>query len=98
MALITAGSETLTVAGTAVGFADIPAPTDRSVEECEVIVTDADIVFQADGTTPTSSDGGLYRNGERFRIKGLTDIANFKAIRRTSTSAVLYITYYKEEF
>jgi len=97
MALITAGSETLTVAGTAVSLT-VPTPTDRSIEEVEIIVTDADIIFQADGTTPTASDGSLYRNGERFRIKGLTDIANFQAIRRTSTSAVLYITYFREEF
>jgi hypothetical protein len=94
--LIVVGAETLTVAGTAVSLT-IPTPSTRPVEQAEVIVTDADIVYQADGTTPTASDGGLYRNGERFIIKGVTDLANFKAIRRTSTSSVIYITYFREE-
>jgi len=96
MGLISAGHQRLAVSSTAVGFT-VPTPTDRSVEEAHCRVSDADIVWESDGTTPTATDGSLFRAGDEFKVKGQSDIANFKAIRLTSTDAVLWISYWRQE-
>tara|TARA_Y100000310_G_scaffold310407_1_gene355615 strand:- start:506 stop:799 length:294 start_codon:yes stop_codon:yes gene_type:complete len=96
MGLTAAGHQTLTVSSTAVALT-VPTPTDRTVDEVTGIVSGADIVFKSNGDTPTSSDGDLLRDGDRFRIRGHTDINNFKAIRIASTDATVYLSYWVEE-
>ncbi len=75
----------------------VPTPQGRSVQVAEVYITGADIVYKADGNTPTSSDGSRFPAGARFEIEGASDLANFKAIRQASTDATLWIEYSYEE-
>lgn len=93
-------SETLTVAGTAVGFSTnlVPTVSDQGgpdVRKAVFVVEGAPIRVTVDGTTPTSSVGMLFQVGDVVTIEGEANIKRFKAIRATSTSASAYVTYFK---
>jgi hypothetical protein len=83
------GYEQLTVAGTAVGFASIPATgPELALIDCET----ADVRWRDDGTNPTASVGKLLRVGDELAYDG--NMSDIKFIRTGSTSATLNISYY----
>lgn len=91
-------SETLTVAGTAIGYSTsvIPVVTGNpDVLKASFIVEGGPIRITLDGTTPTTSVGMLFQPGDFVTIEGEKDVKNFLAIRTTATSATLYVTYFK---
>lgn len=95
-------SESITVAGTALGFTAAkinPTVTDKPTffshairATCQNTGTAAINVI-SDGKTATSSIGNLVQPGDNFKVYGYTNIAAFSAIRNTSTSSSLYCTY-----
>lgn len=84
------GYEDLTVADTAVGVAFEDA---GDAERLFATVETAQIRYRYDGDDPTSSVGHLAEVGDVIVIEGTGNIAAFRAIRVTSTSGVLRITY-----
>lgn len=84
-------NEAMTVAGTATTFAQatldaiqVPNPT------CTGVLETAPIRMTLDGTTPTASVGVPVAIGQQITVFGYANIANFKAIRTTSTSGSIY--------
>ena len=59
-----------------------------------VTVETAPFRYWVDGSSPNTTNGHLVNNGESFEIESNQDIANFKAIRTTSTSAVIQVSYF----
>lgn len=97
MADLIVGHQTLAVAGTAVSLT-VPTPSAGSVTRARISVKTADIRWAADGTTtPTASDGEPEAAGTTFWLEGETNLANFKAIRVSSTSAELNIVYFRDQ-
>lgn len=97
-----AGSgETLTIADTAVGFtagnisvvsSDGTVKAGRAV----FVLEGGDCRFTVDGTTPSTTVGTLVKAGSSVEITGVTNIANFRAIRTGSTSGTAYVSYYRD--
>jgi hypothetical protein len=83
------GHQTLAVAASAVGLTLVGA----NVHKAEIKIRDAEIRWRADGTDPTASVGRPEATGSVFEITGSQDLADFKAIRVTSTSAEINIIY-----
>lgn len=50
--------------------------------------------YTLDGTTPTSSNGGLVGAGEILALAGYGKINKFRAVRATASDAVVNIQYY----
>jgi len=84
-------SETITVSDTAVGFTSDKLTSATLFALC--YVEGADIMIDC-ANTPTSSTGIPIKNGQWFKI-WMADIPNFKAIRKDSTDATLYVLYYE---
>lgn len=90
------GHERIVVSTTAKSLT-VPTPSARHTQKAEILVTDADIVYKTDGNTPTATNGGRRQAGDRFKVEGATDLANFKAIRQGSVDATLWVDYSQEE-
>lgn len=59
-----------------------------------ITVETAPIRFTVDGTAPVAGGPGhLVYPGDTIKLESNEDIAQFKAIRETSTSGVLRVTY-----
>lgn len=96
MPFLIASHETLAVSTTAVSLT-VPTPTPRSVTRAYIKVYDAAIRWRDDGTAPTASVGHREAAGDAFFLDGVTNLTNFKAIRKDSTNAELNIIYFREE-
>ena len=87
--------ETITVAGTAIGFtAGTYQPTGevgakRAIVTCET----AQVRFRYDGTDPSATVGHLLDIGNKLEIEGYTNISLFRAIRTGGTSGALSVTF-----
>lgn len=103
MALIDAGAfhrrnktteafEQLTIDGTAGGIA-LNSGTYGTTRYAEITVETAPIRFTVDGTPPTSSTGHLASPNDVIRLESNEEIAAFRAIRQTSTSAIIQASY-----
>lgn len=93
----TLGFETITAAGTAIGFtATTLEPNGQgnapqaSVGVCRVAT--AQIRYRVDGPSPTSSVGILAEIGDVISLNSFLVLRNFKAIRTGGTSGVLSCT------
>lgn len=53
------------------------------------------IYYTLDGSTPTSTNGHAAAQGDRVVLENYAHVAKFKAIRQGSTSATVFVTYYK---
>jgi hypothetical protein len=84
------GFEKLTVADAAVG---LTAAEYGNAQFALVSVETADIRCKWDGEDPTAAEGIPFEDGDKFWLESAEDIANFKAIRSGSDSAVLNIMY-----
>lgn len=87
--------ETLTVAGTAVGFTSATyAPAGQTpAQEAIVTVEGGPIRYWKDSSTPTATAGHLIGVGGAFILETADEVANFKAIRVTATSATLVTSF-----
>lgn len=87
------GHQFLTVAATAVGFT-LATNTEVAVVR---VGTEGAIRWRADGTDPTASVGVPAYPLEEFSIDEMTELKAFRAIRESSTSVTLHISYYRKE-
>ena len=89
------GYESITVADTAVSLsAGTYTQSDGSIaKKATITVETGQIRWRYDGTAPTSSEGHLSNPTNVIVIKGSINIQNFRAIRATSTSGTIRVTY-----
>lgn len=96
-------TETITVAGTAIGFTAskvVPSGAAYRAElvtftvEC-VSTTPCPIRFEATSTTPTSTVGTLLGEGDVIRLYNYDNITLFKAIRTGANSASIQPIYWR---
>lgn len=83
-------STAITVDNTAGGVAIASATS--TAEVALITVETASIRYEYDGTAPTATTGHLVQAGGTFVMNGTDNIRRFRAIRTTSTSAVLTVT------
>lgn len=81
--------QSLTVSSSAVALPSIPEDAAGAL----ITVEDQPIRATWDGTTPTSSVGHKYIDGDAFAIASRADLLRFRAIRSSSSDATLQITY-----
>ena len=95
--LIACGYEQLTVAGTAVGLASIPADAKYALIEVESSITTPAIRYLELGasTLPTSSTGVRRSNLDAFDVTGMPNLVNFRAIQVGAGTHKLNVAYYK---
>lgn len=86
--------ESVTVAGTAIGFTTGKlAPSNSNLPSRAVCTLEtAQVRYRLEGT-PTASVGHLLEVGETLIISSLKDLKAFKAIRTGSVSGVLKVSY-----
>ena len=58
-----------------------------------ITVEDAPIRFRVDGGDPSATVGTLLGAGDSLGLDSVEDLANFKAIRRSTTDAVIHVIY-----
>lgn len=95
--LIACGYEQLTVAGTAVGLASIPADAKYALIEVESSITTPAIRYLELGnaTLPTASTGIRRSDTGAFDITGRPNLINFRAIQIGAGTHKLNVQYYK---
>jgi len=83
-----AKKETITIAGTAVGFTASTLTTDDGVQAsyCQGRLETAQVRYYLTGDTPTSALGTLLEVGDFITIPGITNLRQFKAIRTGTVS------------
>ncbi len=82
--------EQVTVADTA---KTLTAATYGLTKRAVITVETAQIRFRTDGTAPTAAVGHLLDAGDTVILESAEDIANFKAIRTGTVSAVINASY-----
>lgn len=87
--------EKLTVADSVKQFtaATIAPTTGEPANRAVVTVETAALRYTTDGTAPTTTDGHLLNAGDYVVVDGVSNVANFKAIRTTGSSATIQCTY-----
>jgi hypothetical protein len=81
--------ESVTVGAAAIG---LTAATYRRARKAFLTLETAQIRFNYDGTTPTSTVGHLMEVGQTLELKNHDEIVNFLAIR-TGSSGTLKVSY-----
>lgn len=73
-------------------YADVEG---RAAQRAWVNVETAQVRFRRDGTDPTAASGGgvLAGPGDVIELTGIDEISRFKAIRATTTDAMLSVEY-----
>jgi hypothetical protein len=84
--------EQVTVDATA-GGVKLTANKYGTSKKASVTVETAQIRFRVDGGVPTTTVGHLADIGDEISLESNEDIVNFKAIRVSSTSALITVTY-----
>lgn len=90
------GFETVTVAGTAIGFDATPATHGIIPEGAVVTVEGAAIRFNADGSTPTATVGHVAEVGDVIYLTDRKQCTLFRAIRRDGVSATISVSTFAE--
>lgn len=87
--------ESITVAGTAIGFTVSKlAPANRSAPSRVVCVLEvAQVRYRADGTDPTAAEGQLLNVGDTLILDSLNDMNEFRAIRTGGVSGILKVSF-----
>jgi hypothetical protein len=98
--LIPYAKETLTISSTALPLTVDVYKTGKfiDVQRAFITVEDAAIRFWTDGSTPASAtdEGHLVEAGGQIELTLTKSITGFKAVRDTSTDAVLQVTYERD--
>lgn len=84
--------QSVTVAGTAIGFDATPATNGIAPAAALITVETAQIRVRADGGDPTASEGHIVEPGEEIELTSRSDCLRFRAIRTGSVSAVIKVT------
>ena len=86
------GFEQITIDAT-VGGKALTAATYGNAPKAIITIETAQIRFRVDGGAPTATIGHIADIGDQIELNSVEDIANFKAIRTGSVSAVISVTY-----
>jgi hypothetical protein len=81
-----AASESLSVAGTAVGFT---AATRGGANNAFVVVEGGSVRFWADGTTPTATVGAVLNHGDTLELDDGEQVTQFLAISKDGATVTL---------
>lgn len=94
-ALVTFGSEKITVATSAIGFtaATFDPVGGAGPAKAAFVTVDTAAIRHLCSGTPDSTTGEPAEPGEHFVVWGTVDVRAFRAIRRDSTSAVINVQY-----
>ena len=87
--------ESITVAGTAIGFTAgtfKPASQPPATRAFLTLET-AQVRYRYDGTDPTATEGHILDTTQTLAIEGAQSLLLFRAIRTGGTSGVLKVTY-----
>jgi len=87
--------ESVTVSSTAVGLPSASTYSSYRLLKAYITVEDAGVRWRIDGTAPTAIEGHLLNSGDTLSLEDPVSIANFKAIRSTTTDAKLRVTYFR---
>ena len=85
-------AEQITVDAT-VGGKALTAGTYGTNRYATITIDVADIMFTTSGAAPTASVGHHAGPTDVIHLDSNEDIVKFRAIRKTSTSATIYVTY-----
>lgn len=85
--------ETITVAGTAIGFTSSKINSTPKPKKVFITTESAQLRYRFDGTDPTSSVGHLLVPTQSLTLEGFSQINNFKAIRTGATSATIQVSF-----
>ncbi len=85
--------EEITVANTAIGLTAAKLITNPKPKEAFIFCETAQLRYFYDGSTPTSTSGIPLNPFDSIRMKGYSNLNNFKAIRTGVTSAKLTVIY-----
>lgn len=69
--------------------------TTPPAQAATITVETAQIRWLKDGTAPTSTTGHVANVGAILYLDNANDLANFRAIRTSATSATLRVTYHR---
>lgn len=96
--LVAMGDEQITVSTTAIGFtaAEISTSTAKAVYAYVAVQTNA-VRYLDTGNNPTAGVGIPAAAGAFIGVCGVTNVANFKAIRSGGADATLDVIYYRAE-
>lgn len=72
----------------------LTVPTGKVPKGAIITVYTAPIRFWVDGTAPTATTGHRADVYDEIILEDSGEVANFKAIRETSVSATVEVTYY----
>jgi hypothetical protein len=89
---VTNAEEQITIDAT-VGGKALTAATYGTNRYAVISVVDAEISWTVSATPPTASLGHVVYPGGRIYLDSNEDIVKFRAIRRTATSAKIYVSY-----
>lgn len=87
--------ETITVAGTAIGFTPATASPGAATgaEVAHLTLEAGQIRYRADGTDPTATVGHLMDPGDVLELSGADTLRRFRAIRTGGVSGTLSVSY-----
>ena len=85
--------EAITVADTSIGLTSSKLTSDPKPKMAIVTVETARIRYRLEGSAPTTTVGHRVGANTSFVLEGFSQMNNFRAIRTTSTSAKLFVTY-----
>jgi len=83
----------LSIDGTTGGIG-LTAPTGKVPNGAVITVYTAPVRFWVNGTAPTATTGHRAEPYQVIRLEDAGEIANFKAIRESSVSATVEVTYF----
>jgi hypothetical protein len=91
--LIPFSFETITVADTAIGLTASKLSVSPKPKKVFISVENAQLRYRMDGTNPEATVGHLANPMDTITLEGYSQLNNFKAIRKGTTSAVIQVTY-----
>lgn len=86
--------EAVTVAGSSIGLTAASFPS--ALKLVYIFVEDGVVRWRADGTAPTAAIGTPAYPGDEIILTTTKEALNFRAIRKSTSSGVLQVTYYSE--
>jgi len=85
--------EQITVVATAIGLTASKLASSPKPKKVIITAETAQFRYRIDGTDPTASVGHLVNPMDSIVLEGYSQLNNFKAIRKGSTSADIFVTY-----
>ena len=85
--------EQITVADTAIGLTSAKLTADPRPKKVVITCETAQLRYRIDGTDPSATVGHLINPLDSLVLEGYSQLNNFKAIRKGSTSATIFCSY-----